>query len=197
MTVHQLEKMLVNKKNLSPTDPARSLALLWGSQTEARRSGLTLKAIVTAAIDLADTNGVDTLSMRNVAERLGVGTMSLYTHVPSKTDLVDLMFDTAYGELYESIESPSKQPEGWRGALQFIANQNCNLYRRHPWMLQIVTGRSVLGPHAAIKYEAELRPLDKLGLSDVEMDAVLTLVLTHVEGIARAQATRDHTQLNT
>ncbi len=197
MTVHQLEKMLVNKKNLPPTDPARSLALLWGSQTEAGRSGLTLKAIVTAAIDLADTNGVDTLSMRNVAERLGVGTMSLYTHVPSKTDLVDLMFDTAYGELYESIESPSKQPEGWRGALQFIANQNWNLYRRHPWMLQIATGRSVLGPHAAIKYEAELRPLDKLGLSDVEMDAVLTLVLAHVEGAARAQATLDRTRRDT
>jgi AcrR family transcriptional regulator len=160
----------VSYKNLPPTDPARSLALLWGSQTEAGRSGLTLKAIVTAAIDLADTEGVDALSMRNVAQRLGVGTMSLYTHVPNKTDLIDLMFDTAYGELYESVESPSQQPEGWRGGLRFIANQNWDLYRRHPWMLQIATGRSVLGPHAAIKYEAELRPLDNLGLSDVEMD---------------------------
>ena len=77
MTEYQLENMLVNHKNPSTTDPARSLALLWGSQTEAGRSGLTLKAIVTAAIDLADTNGVDALSMRNVAGRLGVGTMSL------------------------------------------------------------------------------------------------------------------------
>ena len=42
-----------------------------------------------------------------------------------------------------------------------------------------------IGPHASLKYEAELRPLDKLGLSDVEMDATLTLVLTHVEGCAR------------
>src|SRR5260221_14675293 len=186
--------MLMNHKKPLRTVPARSLALLWGSQTEAGRSGLTLKAIVTAAIDIADTDGVDALSMRNVAERLGVGTMSLYTHVPGKTDLIDLMFDTAYGELYESIESPSKQPGGWRGALRFIANQNWDLYRRHPWMWQIATGRSVLGPHAAIKYETELRPLDKLGLSDVEMDAVLALVLTHVEGAARAQATRDRTQ---
>ena len=192
-----MEKMPVNHKNLPPADPARSLALLWGSQTEAGRSGLTLKAIVTAAIDIADTDGVDALSMRNVAERLGVGTMSLYTHVPGKTDLVDLMFDTAYGELYASIESPSKQSGGWRGALQFIANQNWDLYRRHSWMLQIATGRSVLGPHATIKYEAELRPLDKLGLSDVEMDAVLTLILTHVEGAARAQVTLDRTRRDT
>ena len=187
----------MNYKKPSPIDPARSLALLWGSQTEAGRSGLTLKAIVAAAIDIADTEGVDALSMRNVAERVGVGTMSLYTHVPSKSDLIDLMFDTAYGELYESVESPSQQPGGWRDALRFIAQRNWELYRRHPWMLQLNTGRSILGPHAAIKYEAELRPLDKLGLSDVEMDAVLALILTHVEGTARAQATRDHTQRET
>ena len=187
----------MNQKNPSPPDPARSLALLWGSQTEAGRSGLTLKAIVVAAIDIADTNGVDALSMRKVAERLGVGTMSLYTHVPGKADLIDLMFDTAYGELYTSVESPSQQAGGWRGALEFIAKQNWNLYHRHPWMLQAATGRSILGPHAALKYEAELRPLDRLGLSDVEMDSVLTLVLTHIEGAARAQVTRDHTQQDT
>lgn len=187
----------MNRKNISSTDPARSLALLWGSQTAAGRSGLTLKAIVTAAIDIADRDGIDALSMRNVAERLGVGTMSLYTHVPGKADLIDLMFDSAYGELYESVESPSQRPGGWRGALQFIAQQNWDLYHRHPWMLYTATGRSILGPHAAIKYEAELRPLDKLGLSDVEMDAVLTLVLTHVEGTARARTTRDRTQRDT
>src|SRR5215469_15961521 len=164
--------MLMNHKNASSPDPARSLALLWGSQTEAGRSGLTLKAIITAAIAIADTDGVEALSMRNVAERLGVGTMSLYTHVPSKADLIDLMFDTAYGELYTSVESPSQQSGGWRGALEFIARQNWDLYHRHPWMLQAATGRSILGPHAALKYEAELRPLDQLGLSDVEMDAV-------------------------
>jgi AcrR family transcriptional regulator len=187
----------VNHKNSSPTDPARSLALLWGSQIEAGRSGLTLKAIIAAAIDIADTNGVDALSMRKVAERLGVGTMSLYTHLPGKADLIDLMFDTAYGELYASVESPSQQPGGWRGALHFIAQQNWDLYHRHPWMLQAATGRSILGPHAALKYEAELRPLDQLGLSDVEMDAVLTLILTHVEGAARAQVTQDRTQQDT
>jgi AcrR family transcriptional regulator len=187
----------VKQKKLVSTDPARSLALLWGSQTEAGRSGLTLKAIVEAAIEIADAEGVEALAMRNVAERLGVGTMSLYTHVPGKTDLIDLMLDTAYGRLYESIGSPSQQPDGWHGALQFIAKQNWELYRRHPWMLQVAGGRPVLGPHVTFKYEAELRPLDNLGLSDVEMDAVLTLVLTHVEGCARAQATLDRTQADT
>lgn len=187
----------MNQKHVPASNPARSLALLWGSRSEAGRSGLTIKEIVTTAIEIADTEGVDALSMRKVAGRLSMGTMSLYTHIPGKADLIDLMFDTAYGELYESVESPSQQPGGWRGALQFIAQRNWDLYHRHPWMLQIATGRSILGPHSTLKYEAELRPLDQLGLSDVEMDAVLTLVLTHVAGTARIQILRNQTQQDT
>jgi hypothetical protein len=107
------------------------------------------------------------------------------------------MLDTVYSQVYASVEEPSQQAGDWRAALRFIAQRNWELYRRHPWMLQIVIGRPVLGPHASLKYEAELRPLDKLGLSDVEMDATLTLILTHVEGCARAQAAIEHSQHET
>lgn len=176
---------------------ARRLALLWGSQTVPGRSGLTLKAIITAAIDIADAQGLEALSMRKVADRLEVGTMSLYTHVPGKSELIDLMVDTAYGQLYESIDQPSQQPGDWRDALRFIARQNWELYRKHPWMLHVSTGRPSLGPNVTLKYEAELRPLDKIGLGDVEMDATLTLILTHVEGCARAQSTVEQTQQDT
>jgi len=195
--VNELEKIRVSKKKSSSPDPARSLALLWGSQTNPGRSGLTIKAIVTAAIEIADRDGLEALSMRHVADRLGVGTMSLYTHVPGKHELIDLMLDTAYGELYENVEEPSRQPGGWQTALRFIARRNWELYRRHPWMLQVTPWRPVIGPHASLKYEAELRPLDGIGLSDVEMDATLTLILSHVEGCARAQAARDRTQRDT
>lgn len=184
----------MSAKKSPPADMARSLALLWSTQSHPGRSGLTLKAIVDAAMALADDEGVDALSMRNVAQRLGAGTMSLYTHVPGRSELIELMFDSAYGELYESVETPSQQPGGWQDAMRFIARQNWELYRRHPWMLQLMSARPVLGPHATLKYEAELRPLDGLGLSDVEMDGVLTLVLTHVEGCARAQAALERTQ---
>lgn len=187
----------MSKKKVSTTDPMRRLALLWGSQTAAGRSGLTVKAIVTAAIAIADAEGVDALSMRNVAERLDVGTMSLYTHVPGKTELIDLMFDTAFGEVYERVEEPAQQPGDWRDAMRFIAQRNWNLYLTHPWMLKISLGRPVLGPHTSLKYEAELRPLDQLGLSDVEMDASLTLILTHVEGCARAHSALQRTQQDT
>lgn len=187
----------VSKKKNTTTDSMRRIALLWGSQTEPGRSGLTVKAIVEAAMQIADSEGADALSMRNVAERLDVGTMSLYTHVPGKTELIDLMFDTAYGELYTSVDEPSQQPGDWRDGLRFIARRNWELYIRHPWMLHIPPGRPVLGPHASLKYEAELRPLDGIGLSDLDMDAALTLILTHVEGCARARVGMDQTQRDT
>jgi AcrR family transcriptional regulator len=168
------------------SDPARSLALLWGSHSRPGRSGLTLRAIVTAAIQLADTQGLDAVSMRHVADALEVGTMSLYTHVPGKAELVDLMVDTVYGQLYEDVDAPARQPD-WREGLRFIAQRNWELYQKHPWLLQLVAQRPVLGPNGTLKYEAELRPLDGLGLTEVEMDSVLTLLLTHVEGTARAE----------
>ncbi|MET0865814.1 MAG: helix-turn-helix domain-containing protein, partial [Nakamurella sp.] len=81
-------------------DPARSLALLWGAQDRPGRSGLTVRAIVGAAVELADAGGIDAVSMRSIADNLGVGTMSLYTHVPGKPALIELMIDTVSGQVY-------------------------------------------------------------------------------------------------
>ncbi|WP_437493945.1 TetR/AcrR family transcriptional regulator [Sorangium sp. So ce1014] len=175
-------------------DPAKSLALLWGSHGKPGRSGLTVRAIVSAAIELADAQGLEAVSMRHLADQLKVGTMSLYTHVPGKAELTDLMVDTVFGDLYDDVDAPSRQPGGWRGSLETIAARNWELYQKHPWLLELVKGRPVIGPNASLKYEAELRPLDGLGLTDVEMDSVLTLLLTHVEGTARAQASARRTR---
>jgi AcrR family transcriptional regulator len=187
---------LTAKKAAAP-DPARSLALLWGSHTKPGRSGLTVRSIIDTAIELADAQGLEAVSMRMVAERLKVGTMSLYTHVPGKGELTDLMFDTAYGDLYADVDEPTRQPDGWRGALEFIAERNWEVLTKHPWIHDVPTMRNALGPNITLKYEAELRPLDGLGLTDVEMDSALTLVLTHVQGIARAAAEQLRTQRET
>ncbi len=176
----------LSERRAPRADPARGLALLWGSHTREGRSGLTIAAIVAATIEIADADGLDAVSMRRVAERLGAGTMSLYTHIPGKRELTDLMIDTVMGQLYADVDEPVRQSGGWRGGLEFITARNWYLYRRHPWLAQVNGARPVLGPHATLKYEAELRPLDGIGLTDVEMDSVLTLVLTHVAGVAGA-----------
>nr|WP_275402558.1 TetR/AcrR family transcriptional regulator [Streptomyces sp. SID13031] len=170
------------------------MALLWGSHSKPGRSGLTVRAIVGAAVELADATGLEAVSMRLIAEQLKVGTMSLYTHVPGKGELTDLMFDSVYGDLYADVDEPARQPGGWRGALEFIARRNWDVLTRHPWLHEVPTGRNTLGPNITLKYEAELRPLDGIGLTDVEMDSTLTLVLTHILGTARAGAEQARTQ---
>lgn len=171
-------------RKVAAADPARSIGLLW-SAGKAGRTGLSATTIVEAAIAVADADGLGAVSMRRVAERLGVGAMSLYTHVPSRPDLLDLMTDTALAGLYTDVDEPARADGGWRGGLRLVAERNWGLYRRHPWLLDVAGARPVLGPHTARKYEAELRPLDGIGITDVEMDSVLTLVLTHVAGTAR------------
>jgi AcrR family transcriptional regulator len=75
--------------------------------------------IVAAAIQLADAEGLAALSMRQVADHLGVAAMSLYTYIPSKAELMDLM-DAVYGEL----EQPDDLESGGRPKLEFIAKAN-------------------------------------------------------------------------
>jgi AcrR family transcriptional regulator len=167
-------------------DPARSLALLWRAKTQepSSRKGkpeLSVDRIVRVAIDVADAEGLTALSMRRVADALKVGTMSLYTYVPGKAELIDVMLDSVYGEL----ERPEDDTGGWRARLERVARQNWALYHRHPWMLQIATTRPVMGPNTIAKYDYELRAVADIGLTDIEMDSVLSLVLGHVEGAAR------------
>ncbi|GAA2708819.1 TetR/AcrR family transcriptional regulator [Micromonospora olivasterospora] len=166
-------------------DPARSLAILWRTREPASRSagpGLSVDRIVRAAIEIADAEGIDALTMRRVGEALGVGTMSVYTYVPGKAELLDVMVDTLYGEM----RRPADVPGGWRGRLEQIARENLALYQAHPWLLRAETTRPVLGPNLLAKYDYELGAVADIGLDDVEMDAVLTLLLGHVKSAARA-----------
>jgi AcrR family transcriptional regulator len=163
-------------------DPQRSIELLWGIQERPRRGPkpkLTVAGIVTEAVRLADAEGLGALAMRRIADNLGVATMSLYTYLPSKAELVDLMMDAVHGEL------APPGPGGWRERVEFIARENWALYHRHPWMLQVITSRPPLGPHTMAKYERELSAVEGIGLTDLEMDAVVHLITGYVQGAAR------------
>jgi AcrR family transcriptional regulator len=175
-------------------DQARTLALLWGAQERGSRSGLTVEAIVRAAVEMADQEGFESVSMRRLADVLEVGTMSLYTHVPGKAELTDLMIDSVYGELYENVEEAQNAEGGYRAGLCMIAERNRALYARHPWLLDVPLTRPVLGPHACLKYEAELRVLDGIGLSDLEIDSMVSMLMMHVQGASRASVSEQRAQ---
>jgi AcrR family transcriptional regulator len=182
----------------SPTgDPARVLELLWGSpERRGRRGprpGLSVETIVRSAIAIADGDGLEAVTMRRLADSLGVRPMALYTYVPGKSELLDLMLDTVYGELPRA----AWRDDGWRERLATVAHDNRALFEAHPWAAAISTSRPPLGPGLMAKYEHELGALANAGLDDIETDAALTFLLDFVRSAALAaqdaRATRQDT----
>jgi AcrR family transcriptional regulator len=145
---------------------------------------LSVDAVVAAATELADAQGLDAVTMRRVAAALSVSPMTLYTYVPSKAELLDLMLDAAYARMARA--DTAGQP--WRRRLRAVADENMALFAEHPWAADISTVRPPLGPGQLAKYEHELSALDGLGLDDIEMDAALTYLLGFVQGCARSAA---------
>jgi AcrR family transcriptional regulator len=144
---------------------------------------LSVEGIVGAAIEVADADGLGALSMRRVAGRFGVNAMALYTYVPGKAELVDLMLDRVIGE--------AARPDGvggWRAGLELYAREAWALYHRHPWVLRVPYSRGLMGPNQAAALDSALRTLSGIGLSDAEMVAVFGVVSGYVQGAARTSA---------
>lgn len=161
-----------------------SRELLWGRRQRSApgpKPALDLDRIARAAIAVADEEGLAALSMRRVAERLGVTTMALYRYLPGKTELLDLMLDAAIGE------PPALGAEAgdWRAGLERWALANYALFHRHPWLLPLVANRSVVGPNEVAWTEAALRALAGSGLPGDEMLGIVLLVNGYVRGAAQ------------
>jgi AcrR family transcriptional regulator len=93
--------------------------------------------IVAAAVRIADAEGVDAVSMRRLADELGVATMTPYTHVESKDELIDLMRDAVAAEMI----LPEPVPHDWRAALRAIAHKTKGAFEAHPWSLDTASRR--------------------------------------------------------
>jgi AcrR family transcriptional regulator len=167
-------------------DLKRSLELLWGTQERPSRGpkpSLRLDQIVTAAIKVADAEGLAALSMRRVAAELGVGTMSLYRYVPGKGELLDLMLEAVSAP---SEPAASAADQGWRAVLETFARELRQLYLTHPWLLQVNWSRPLLGPNSLAGVEVLLHGLRGTALSDQEKIAAITVIDAFVAGAARS-----------
>lgn len=177
-------------------DAERSMRLLWDAVEEPSRGpaqGLDVGQIVTTAIGLADEGGLRGVSMRAVAKALGRSPMSLYTYVPSKAELLDLMLDRTLQELPTRYDLA----EGWRAAMQRWARDAWDFYQRHPWVLQLGTSRASLGPGEFTVYEAQMAILDGTGLTPAEMQRSVNALASFVRGAARAVADADAAEQET
>ena len=176
-------------------DPRRTIELLWGVQRRRRgpKPSMSGEQIVATAIELADRDGLGGLSMRRLAEELGITAMSLYGYVPSKAELLDVMADRAYGEIVAGGDAGTP----WQARLAALAEQHWSLLVSHPWLLQISASRPLLGPNMTALYDAELAAVDGLGLTDIEMDLVVSLLDDYVRGAARGAAEAAEAQART
>ncbi|WP_306339629.1 TetR/AcrR family transcriptional regulator C-terminal domain-containing protein [Streptomyces sp. AS13] len=172
-------------------DPRRTLSLLWRAEAPPpARTGpgpkprLSVDAIVAAAVAIADEEGMDALSMRAVGDRLGRTAMALYTHVPGKSELLDLMYDAVHAELPRSYQESA----GWRAALTAWAGEVLEFYVRHPWVLQVSQARPVLGPHEYAGLDTLLALLRATGLPAGTLRRLVGTLFPFVRGSAQAVA---------
>lgn len=176
---------MTTERSSAGGDLRLTLKLLWGKPERPSRGpkpALSLDQIVTAAIKIADTDGLAALSMRRVAAELGAGTMSLYRYVPGKAELLDLMLDRVCdpGDTADRVQGLD-----WRGVLEVVARGTWDLYLAHPWLLQVNWARPVLGPSSLAAVELVQGGLLGTGLPDQERVMVMFVVDGFVTGAAR------------
>jgi AcrR family transcriptional regulator len=148
-----------------------------GHAAPRRGRSLSRDEIVRAAIKVADAEGSAAISMRRIARELNAGAMSLYWHVASKDELLDLMLDAVEGEFH------FLEPTGdWRTDLRAIAVTHREVLHRHQWLMDFIGGRPPLGPNTLRNLEGALAVIDTLRLETSTALNVLGTVNTYVIG---------------
>ena len=183
--------------------PERTLALLWRNhrmpseagrarpserqRSAGRRPSLDVDGVVLAGIRLADEQGLAAASMGGVAKELDVGTMTLYTYVPSKEEFLDLMVDQVLGE--RELPGPGEpRPEDWREQVEIYSERTRAMFQRHPWLSQVSTIRPPVGPGMLAGREYLLSALLGLGLTAWETNMAALAITTYVDSAAGLEA---------
>ena len=154
----------------------KSLWDLREQQEKKPRVALTLSGIAQAAIDIADTDGIDAVSMQRVAADLGFTKMSLYRHVQGKAELLSIMIDTAVAEPPDLAGVPG----GWRPRLEAFVGQLADVWRQHPWIPAVTVGNRAMGPREAGWVESAVAALAGTGLTGDERLAAVFLLFGHI-----------------
>lgn len=151
-----------------------------------RRPSLSRELIAKTALGIADDEGFEAVSMRRIAEVLGVGTMTLYHYMRTKEELLALMQEAI---MEEALVPEGQLPDDWREALAAIARRSRDAFLRHPWSFNALQ-KAGMGPNSLRHVEQSMAavanaPLDvpgKVALCGVLDDLVFGYVLRHVDG---------------
>lgn len=164
----------MTSRSPDPDALPRYLASLWGRGDDAPRRGpkptLTIHDIARAAVAIADEHGWEAVSMKAIAESLGMTTMSLYRYVESKDDVIDVMVDEAYGP------SHPMPGETWQERIRNWAYTVTDRMRARPWLAVVPLSRPPVGPNTLSWTESGVRAFDGTPLTGQQKMNGLLLV---------------------
>jgi AcrR family transcriptional regulator len=172
-----------------PAPGAAPAGLIWTRPPAEKRERPTREAIVATATGLADTHGLDAVSIRKVAAALATRPMDLYRYFARKDELIDLMVDEAAAEaLLEEM------PPDWRDALSAIARALRAVRLAHPWMVTTAGRQALLGPNVMRHVEQSLEATAALGIDPAKRLAIWRAVDSYTMGHAHLSPGRDHSE---
>ncbi|MEM9641628.1 MAG: TetR/AcrR family transcriptional regulator C-terminal domain-containing protein [Pseudomonadota bacterium] len=150
-------------------------------ETSARRK-LTRDGILRAAVTLADLGGLEKLTMRRLAQNLGVEAMSLYNHVEGKEELLDGMVETVAAE----FAAPGSEAP-WQDAMRDRAMVGYAVLCRHEWLAGLLVARVNSGPVMLAYVDATLGCLRRAGFSYAQADRIWNALDSYVYGFTLQQ----------
>ncbi|MFG2397865.1 TetR/AcrR family transcriptional regulator [Streptomyces lydicus] len=163
----------------------KPIASVW-TRPRRQREQLSREQIVTEAVQLLDTDGLESLSMRKLGTRLDAGATSLYRHVANKDELIELVVDEVYGEL----EVPVADAADWRTPAARSAYSLRAMILRHPWVASVLgqVGLIHLGPNVTKMSERMAAVYRAAGFPSDETGHAMKTVISYVIGMATSEA---------
>ncbi|WP_430780881.1 TetR/AcrR family transcriptional regulator [Actinoplanes sp. G11-F43] len=154
------------------------------ARTRTGQPTLSREQIVRSAIELLDAEGATGLSMRRLGARLGSGATSLYWHVATKDDLLELAVDEVMGEVYvpEAGDAP------WRVGISVMANGIRSMLLRHPWVIGLLGVRPTIGPNVLRMSNRTVALFSAAGFRGPDLSHASSLITAHVIGSATTEA---------
>jgi AcrR family transcriptional regulator len=148
-----------------------------------QRVPLSRERLVRGAIAIADAAGIGALTMRSLAQELGVKPMSLYHHVANKDEILDGIIDAVFSQ----IELPPADA-GWRAAVRYRAISARDVLARHPWAIPLMESRTHPGPATLRQHDAMIGTLGRAGFSLPMTAHAYSLLDSYVYGFALSEA---------
>ena len=154
-----------------------------GTSEKRHRGRLSRDGVLRQAVAVADAGGLASLTIRSLAQALGVKPMSVYHHVANKDEILDGIVDIVFGE----IDLPAVGGE-WRSELAGRARSARQVLRRHPWAISLLESRTSPGPATLAHHDAVLGTLRTAGFSPELTAHAYALLDAFVYGFAVQEA---------